>query len=73
MRHGCSRPAQEGSDLCAKCNHLARAFRSVAEEWGGGRPAEEPLTELEVDLTISLMSRERFHRDVYEWLGKDAA
>lgn len=32
VRDGCSRPAQERSDLCAKCAHLARAFSSLRDE-----------------------------------------
>lgn len=65
VRDGCSRPAQERSDLCAKCAHLARAFPSITAEL-------EPLTELEVDLTISV-GRERFHKEIWKWLERGAS
>ena len=81
IREGCHRPAQVGSGLCAKCAHLVRAFRSVAADldeapdaWAKlhGDRVGEPLTELEVELTLSV-SRKRFDSEVWAWINKEAA
>lgn len=58
--------------ICRPCEELRRCFPDsalVRAAEDRARVVGDPLTELEVDLTISV-SRQRFHDLVWEWIDR---
>lgn len=74
-------PVRRVGDYCASClirpalhDGLCRPCEELERCFPGSRRDVEPLTELEVDLTISLMTRrERFNTEIWKWVsGKES-